>query len=71
MTKRSLAGALVSALAASLLVLISPAAHAAPGESDTYLNLDGTARYATIASNSALGTMNAISIEFWFKSPAE
>lgn len=70
MTKRSLAGALVSALAASLLVLISPAAHAAPGESDTYLNLDGTARYATIASNSALGTMNAISIEFWFKSSA-
>lgn len=58
------------ALLASLSTVITPSAHAAPGESDTFLNLDGTARYATIASNSALGTMNAISIEFWFKSSA-
>ncbi|MFM6941644.1 MAG: LamG domain-containing protein [Candidatus Planktophila sp.] len=43
-------------------------ASAAAGESDTYINTDTTGRYATIASNSALGTFNAISIEFWFKS---
>lgn len=67
---RGRATALVCALAASLLTVASPTAHAAPGEADTYLDLDGTARYATIASNSAIGTFNAISIEFWFRSDA-
>ena len=64
------AKAMTFALVACLATAITPAAQAAPGESDTFLDLDGTARYATIASNSALGTMNAISIEFWFKSSA-
>ena len=70
MRSRGKAGALALALATSLLVTISPTAQAAPGEFDSYLNLDGTARYATIASNSAIGTFNDISIEFWFKSSA-
>jgi hypothetical protein len=68
MLRRGLSKALVVALLASSTTLISPPAFAAAGEFDTYMDLDGTTRYATVASNSAIGTFNAISIEFWFKS---
>ncbi len=66
--KRTISKAAIAALAAACLSLIQSPAQAAPGESDTTLVTDGTARYAKIASNSAIGTFNAISIEFWFKS---
>ncbi len=68
MFRRGLTKALIVALLASVTSLITTPAHAAAGEFDTYLELDGTTRYATVASNSAIGTFNAISIEFWFKS---
>ena len=52
----------------SFTLIAIPNAQAVAGESDSYLNFDGTAKYATAADSAALNTFNAISIEFWFKS---
>lgn len=68
MRTRGLAKAAIGALVAATFSLFASPAHAAAGESDTTLVTDGTARYAKIASNPAIGDFNAISIEFWFKS---
>lgn len=55
-------------LLGSSIAFPSMGTSAAAGDTDTALVLDGTARYATAPDSTVLKNMNAISIEFWFKS---